>query len=112
MKYVENGKASIGICDYKKSPTNETVTMLIQYADGDVTDPTFLHMKKRSLRKEPKKDGEGVAVSAHVVISTKPHDVLGLFYRVLVEEVPGLRRSKIAPFLKSEFTGSIAEACN
>lgn len=102
-KVVENGNAVIWIRDFKRSTKHSTVSMLLQYADSSVTDPSFLHMTKGKLRREPKKDGEGVAVSAHVVISLEPHDELKLLYRLLLEEVPGLRRSKIAPFLKSEF---------
>lgn len=102
VKVVEAGTAAIRISKMVIDTKSRSAVMLLQYADTSVTDPSFLHLKKGKLRKEPKLEGEGVAVSAHILISLDSHDKLKTHYRVLLEDVPGLKRSKVSPFLRSE----------
>lgn len=103
VKLVQKNTAAIRLAAYKHFPVENVIVLLIQYADKNVTDPTFMHLEKGELRTEPKLDGEGIAVSAHVAISLEPHDDgVGMLYRFLLEEIPGLGRSRISPFIKSE----------
>lgn len=78
-------------------------TLLIQMCDKNVTDPVFSELKSGTLRIEPKLAGEGIAVSAHVVISLKPNDNSTNSYLTLVEDVPGIGRTALKAFLQSLF---------
>lgn len=103
VKMIKGDTAAIRAIDARYDTKNKILVVLLQYADTNVTDPAFSDLKTGKLRVEPKLDGEGVAVSAHLVISVDAHDSMGQMYKLLLEEVPGLGRSTIAPFLRSEF---------
>lgn len=103
VKLINNETAAFRIQDLKTYPKKNATALLIQYTDQNVTDPVFSHLETGKLRTEPKLEGEGVAVSAHIVLSHKPMNGSLESYRLLLEEVPGVGRSRIAPFLKSEF---------
>jgi len=103
VKMINNDTAAIRITHVQEYIKDDAIIMLVQYSDENVTDPVFSNLQSGELRIEPKLEGEGVAVSAHIALSTVPHDPEGMFYRLLLEEIPGLGRSSISPFLKSEF---------
>lgn len=102
-KMLKKDTASIRIKKLKTYPEEKVVVLLMQYADTNVTDPVFQGLESGDLRTEPKLDGEGIAVSNHVAISLAPKAPDSPFYAMAIEEVPGLARSNIGPFLKSEF---------
>jgi len=102
VKLINNEHAALRISKARHYTKQNVLMLLLQYADKSVTDPAFQHLEKGTLRTEPKLDGEGVAVSAHVAISLEPHDDVGIMYHFLLEEIPGLGRSRISPFIKSE----------
>lgn len=102
VKLIRNETAAIRIKQIQHDKKNRALIMLLQYSDTNVTDPAFANLKNGDLRVEPKLEGEGVAVSAHLVMSTEPHDKLGEFYKLVLEEVPGLGRSAISPFIRAE----------
>lgn len=82
---------------------NEFATFLIHYADKNASDPVFGNLDTGELRTEPKLEGEGVAISAHLLISlksTQPHQNV---YLTVLEDVPGLGRTKLRPFLNAIF---------
>jgi hypothetical protein len=103
VKLLNNETAAIRINDMDIDRTNDIVFFLIQYSDTLVSDPAFSDLKTGKLRVEPKLEGEGVAVSAHMAVSLKPLEPRGFVYLSLLEEVPGVTKSKIQPFLTSEF---------
>lgn len=76
---------------------DDRAEMLVQYADTTVTDPAFSELGTGKLRVEPKLEGEGIAVSAHAVISTVPSP--SGRYLCMVEHVPGLPSSRISELL-------------
>lgn len=102
-KILNNETACIRIKHLKIYAEKKVVVLLMQYADTNVTDPVFQGLESGQLRTEPKLEGEGVAVSSHVAISLTPTFPNSPFYSMAIEEVPGLTRSNISPFLKSEF---------
>jgi len=110
VKLINNETAAFRIQDLKTYPKKNATVLLIQYTDKNVTDPVFSHLETGRLRTEPKLAGEGVAVSAHVILSHKPLNGSLESYRFLLEEVPGVGRSRLAPFLKSEFKAACADA--
>lgn len=102
VKMINNKTAAIRVLDVEYKKNEKVIVLLLQYADTNVTDPAFSELETGKLRVEPKLAGEGIAVSAHVVINLAPHDSLKQCYRFLLEEVPGLGRSTLSPFIKSE----------
>lgn len=102
VKLINKDTAAIRAIDARYDTQQKTLTVLLQYADTNVTDPAFSDLKTGKLRVEPKLKGEGVAVSAHLVVSVEPNDTLGKKYKLLLEEVPGLGRSAVSPFIRSE----------
>lgn len=103
VKLINNETAAIRINDMHFDDTNSTVCLLIQYADKTISDPVFSNLQTGDIRVEPKLDGEGVAISAHILVSLTPNDDGGNTYITLVEDVPGIGKTKIEPFLTSEF---------
>ncbi len=101
----DKGKSAFRVSDInveRRKGGREALVLLLQYADKDATDPTFADLQTGALRTEPKLDGEGIAVSAHAVISMDPIPGKEDRYHFLLESVPGLGRSKIEPFLKRQ----------
>ena len=105
-KLLDNDNAAIRITDMSIDNENQIANLLIQYADKSVADPAFGNLETGVLRFEPKLDGEGIAVSAHMAISLVPRTPRSNIYLTLIEDVPGITRSRIAPFLTSEFKHS------
>ena len=102
VKLINKETAAIRIVDVRHDKKKNILALLFQYTDQNVTDPAFSHLKTGELRVEPKLEGEGIAVSAHALISLKAHDPEGLLYQFLLEEIPGLGRSRLSDFIRSE----------
>lgn len=103
VKLLNNKSAAIRIIDMKLDPDKKVAILLIQYADTNISDPAFSNLETGILRVEPKLEGEGVAVSAHLVISLESSQSNDSSYLALLEDVPGIGKTKIEPFLTSEF---------
>lgn len=81
---------------YKLLIDENQVTMLFQYADMNASDPSFTHTDTGATRTEKKDDGEGISVSAHLIIQRKPTGkLLDTCHDAILEEVPGISRSVI-----------------
>lgn len=78
--------------------------LLFQYTDTNISDPVFGDLQAGTLRTEPKLQGEGISVTAHVVVRMTPllEDEYPVPYIAAIEEVPGLNRTVIANFLGPE----------
>lgn len=103
VKLINNETAAIRIRQINIDEDQETATLLIQYADKNISDPVFSDLETGTLRIEEKLEGEGVAVSAHMVISLRPRANDKTAYIALLEQTPGLGKSRITPFLTSEY---------
>lgn len=99
VQLIANETAAIRVRDIHLDRDNEILFVLFAYADKNATDPVFENLETGDLRTEPKLDGEGVAVSAHMAIDLRPTEVGVSSYRALLEDAPGIGRSKIQPFL-------------
>ncbi|MCF6207859.1 MAG: hypothetical protein L3J61_00515 [Ghiorsea sp.] len=84
------------------SIANETVTLLIQLADKDISNPAFSNIVKGGLREVEKELGEGVAITAHITISRSP-SINRNVYVASIEKVPGINSGRIASFLQAMF---------
>lgn len=102
VKIIRNETAAIRITDMQFDDENKTVCLLLQYADKTVSDPVFSNLETGALRVEPKLAGEGVAISSHMLISLEPNISNRNEYLTLLEDVPGIGRTKIEPFITSE----------
>ncbi|WP_338591363.1 hypothetical protein VXM60_02270 [Shewanella khirikhana] len=92
---INNGDVSLRL--NKLHITDDVVTMLFQYADKKATDPTFTRIADGKTRTVQKEEGEGVSVSAHLVINRKPQNTaLKIFHHALLEEVPGITKRLLA----------------
>lgn len=102
VKLIHSETAAIRISDMEVDSTNEIAVFLLQYGDMEISDPVFSNLTTGELRIAPKLDGEGVAISAHMLVSLKP-SILDGSYLTLLEDVPGIGKTKLEPFFTSEF---------
>ncbi|MEK9497085.1 hypothetical protein V2H77_11585 [Photorhabdus sp. P32] len=110
VKTYNKGTRVIRISKSRYVSGDTNATFLVQLCDQNASDPVFANLATGTLRVEPKLDGEGIAVSSHVVISTTPSANTVDHFKTLVESVPGISKSVIEPFmnavLKDAFEGS------
>ena len=104
FKMLNNDTAAIRIVKINHDIKSKALILLLQYADSNVSDPQFSKLKHAKIRTVPKLEGEGIVVSAHVVISLIPNNENSHMF--LLEEVPGLGRSRIDGFLHTEIKQS------
>jgi hypothetical protein len=102
VKLIENDQAAIRLNDISVNLENQTAILLITYADKRGADPVFANLEKGTLRSEPKLEGEGVAISAHIAFGLKRHPISGL-YPAILEDIPGVGRTLLEPFIRSAF---------
>lgn len=120
IRHFESGDAKqllnhdTAICRIAKIQHDQernALVLLLQFADKNVSEPAFLQLTTGTVRVSEKDDEEGIAVSAHIIISlveTKPDTQSYLF---LAEQVPGLHRTLMQRFLRHEFR-EISDAMN
>lgn len=96
-----NDAAGVMLTHHKYNADKNADTFLCRLADMDVSDPAFSHLQTGNLRLEPKQDQEGRAYSCHVIIERNELAPGSGRYRVLLEDVPGLGRTRLTPFFKS-----------
>lgn len=102
FQILREGTCAIRIQDIEIDNQNQIATILINLSDKNVSDPVFANLTSGELRIEPKLDGEGIALSAHMCISLEEQNGLPDVYFCCIESVVGLTRSIIEPFLTHE----------
>lgn len=100
-KLVEKNSACIRITGLKFNSTRTAVALLLQYSDSKASDPSFGDLASGKLRQEPKLAGEGIAVSAHMLIRLEHIPKRPLEFMLLLEDVPGIGKSRIVPFFNA-----------
>lgn len=98
---MDNETASLRVADLRFCEEGKFVVMVMQYANTKATDPVFLNLEKRQLRTVTKLEGEGVAVSGHIMIGLKQKS--DGTYPCLVEDVPGLGKTNLQKFFRKAF---------
>ena len=101
FQMLDGDSASIRVADIKVDTKSRLAAILFQYSDQKVADPVFSDLASGKLRQESKLHGEGVAISAHALISMTPTKSGASEYQLLLEDVPGIGKTKIEKFLKS-----------
>lgn len=102
FQILREGTCAIRIQDIEIDDENQIATMLINLSDKNVSDPVFANLTSGELRIEPKLEGEGIALSAHMCVSLEEQNGLPDVYFCCIESVVGLTRSTIEPFLTHE----------
>jgi len=102
FQILREGTCAIRIQDIEVDEENQIAILLISLADTNVSDPAFANLASGDLRIEPKLDGEGIAISAHVCMSLIEQNEIPDIYFCCIESVIGLTKSVIEPFLTHE----------
>ena len=98
-KLIHNNTACVRISELLINKNARRASFLFQYSDSKISDPAFSELSSGVLRSEPKLEGEGVAVSAHAIVYLDPIKEDGLEYLMLLEDSPGIGKTKLTPFL-------------
>lgn len=101
VKVFDNDSKGIRIQDMQLDVPGRWAEFLFTYADKSIADPAFTNLETGEIRISPKLKGEGVSVSAHMVVHLDPTE--DGWFPVALEGVPGVSRSRLDPFLGSEF---------
>lgn len=103
----KKGEAVARILAYEIVP-NETVTLLFQLADTNASDPAFAELDTGVSRVVRKGDGEGLAATAHLVISLESQTpAFPEIYSAVFEEVPGITRTLIGAVMTALFNEAV-----
>lgn len=97
---LDGDTACIRVADMRVNIEKKLASILFQYADKNVADPVFSDLSSGKLRQETKLNGEGIAISAHSLLSLEPTKPGGSEFKFLLEDVPGIGKTKIDRFLK------------
>ncbi|EJB8455015.1 hypothetical protein MW332_004869 [Vibrio parahaemolyticus] len=101
---TKNKTASLHVHSVTLDDVNEMAIILFHYTDSNLTDPAFKNMKSGSVRVAGKSKGEGIAVSAHLVIDLNHFkSQRASVHLALLEVVPGINKSLIERALTSLF---------
>lgn len=99
----KKGEAVARILSYEEVP-NKSITLLFQLADTNASDPAFAKLETGVSRVVRKGDGEGLAATAHLVISLFFNDTATTeIYTAVFEEVPGVTRTLIGAVMTALF---------
>lgn len=98
----------ITILDMAVDKRNHRATILLGSSNRELSDPGFMNTRTKRSRIEKKKRGEGIAVSAHLTFSLHGSAASPTLYRATLEQVPGLSRAAVIPYLNR----LIRRACN
>lgn len=103
VKLINNETASIRLKDLGIDEDSDIAYFLINYSDTNIVDPVFENLETGKLRTEAKLKGEGISVSTHLVVSLVNSTKSDRHYLAVLEDVPGIGKTKLEPFLTSEF---------
>lgn len=79
----------------RKADGAPALAMLFIFADPDAADPANMHLRTKRVRRFEKEEGEGRAISAHVLIDLVPKHENGRIFRVLLEHAERLGKTRI-----------------
>ena len=95
----EKGTKAVRARAYHIDDEEQVLTLLVNYADMNLADPAFEHLERGDVRIAEKEEGEGIAVSTHMAIDLRPAAPGAPFFNAVLEDVPGIGRTKLEPFL-------------
>lgn len=96
---TQNDTRAMRARKYRYDDEENILYLLLNYSDANLGDPAFETLETGELRVEPKLDGEGIAVSTYMAIDLELSSDRFPHYKTVLEDVPGIGRTKICPFL-------------
>ena len=103
----KKGEAVARILTYEMIP-DESITLLFQLADKNASDPAFAQLDTGVSRVIRKGQGEGLAATAHLVISLESQSpAFPEIYSAVFEEVPGITRTLIGAVMTALFNEAV-----
>lgn len=106
VKPADKGARVFRIAEVRIDKPRQLAVLLLRHCNVAAPDPVFDHVPTGQQRTVEMKDDEGLAHSAHLVLSLRPERANGTRHLALLEEVPGLSRGALQPILKAEFKAS------
>ncbi|WP_279496373.1 hypothetical protein [Aeromonas veronii] len=104
---LKKGEAVARILTYEMIP-DESITLLFQLADKNASDPAFAQLDTGVSRVIRKGQGEGLAATAHLVISLESQSpAFPEIYSAVFEEVPGITRTLIGAVMTALFNEAV-----
>lgn len=79
----------------RKADGAPALAMLLIFADPDAADPANMHLRTKRVRRFEKEEGEGRAISAHVLMDLTPRHENGRIFRVLLEHAERLGKTRV-----------------
>lgn len=73
--------------------------LLLTHSDLNGADPGFSNIDTGTTRLERKRAGEGLAASAHLVLSLNSSEPTRSVYRAVLEDIPGFGKTVIEPYI-------------
>ncbi|MGL1150610.1 hypothetical protein ACSTLH_13740 [Vibrio parahaemolyticus] len=105
---LRNDTAALHLHKVKVDKKRRLLTCLLHYTDKNISDPAFKHLRSGAVRTAKKETGEGIAVSAHLIILLEPiltsKDNAHL---CVLETVPGIPKSLLEKAFNAYFNGLI-----
>jgi hypothetical protein len=101
VQQYENGDLTIRVKDMRF--IEDYIAVLINVSDISATDPAFSNVLTGDVRKEEKRENEGIGASCHVLFRKESIRPKSSSYLALIEEVIGIPKSTIEKFLTSLF---------
>lgn len=95
----EKETASVRLIDCDAETYPDFLVLLLSLSNSRIADPSFENINDGDFRDEPKRPGEGVSSSAHIVIKSTPENRPGFPHKMALERITGLGSSTITPFL-------------
>ena len=93
------GRKLLYLSDVKIDPDERYAVLLFNYGDKDTPNPAFAHFGTHDIREVTKRDNEGVAYSAHLIIDLEPKDLNPHMHKATFEKVPMINRGVVLAFL-------------
>jgi len=85
----------------QKADGSRALALLFIFADPDAADPANMHLQTKRVRRFEKEDGEGRAISAHVLMDLTPRHENGYIFRVLLEHAERLGKTRVRSEIQS-----------
>jgi hypothetical protein len=108
-KEIEENRLIIVLDDISFNKVEQLIGLLFTVVDADAADTVYRNIKSDSETVYKKGPDEGGAASAHLVIDLKTRPNV-FRYRAGLEDVEGVSRSRVQPFLQDLFRTYIGQA--
>jgi len=101
VKEFENGEMTYIFKEVIKDLNDQTVTILLESSNQNVTNTSYVSHKKRTRRDFDRVGDEGGSHSAHIVISLTPESTGDNVYMCLMEKVPDFSEHRVRSILNT-----------